>query len=173
MAGDGQWGMAMQDDLDDGALWMVQQGMADPAKLVVFGYSYGGFAAAAATVDPETPFRCAISGAPVTDLDRLGTTWSANRLQRLLQGHTVTGMNPMDNTDKAHIPVLLYVGKRDVRTPSWHAENFYGKVKDRVPAQLVLVDNMPHQLPWYYDHHKQTLELIETFLEEGCGLGDI
>lgn len=170
LAGDGQWGLTMQEDLDDGAKWMVEQGYADPKKLAIFGYSYGGFAAAAATVRPDTPFRCAISGAPVTDLARLGRTWSDNRLQRLLQGHTVTGMNPMDNTDKAHIPVLLYVGDRDVRTPSWHAEKFYGAVKDRVPAKLELIPDQPHQLPWYYRHHMQTLGLIENFLAQDCGL---
>jgi dipeptidyl aminopeptidase/acylaminoacyl peptidase len=160
----------MQDDLDDGAKWLVEQGIADTRQLVIFGYSYGGFASAAATVRPDSPFRCAIAGAPVTDLKRLGVTWSENRLQRLLQGKTVDGMNPMDNTDKAHVPILLYVGDRDVRTPSWHAKNFYKDVKDHVPAQFELIEDMPHQLPWYYRHHEQTLQLIENYLEKGCGL---
>ena len=164
MAGDAEWGKAMQDDLDDGAKWLVNKGYTDPEQLVIFGYSYGGFAAIAATVRPDTPFRCAIAGAPVSDLARLGNTWSENRLQRLLQGDTVDGMNPMKNTDKAHIPILLYVGDRDVRTPSWHAEKFYDKVKDRVPAKFVLIPDMPHQLPWYYRHHTETLGLIEAFL---------
>ena len=173
LAGDAEWGKAMQDDLDDGAKWLVDQGIADPERMVIFGYSYGGFAAAAATVRPDTPFRCAISGAPVTDLDRLGSNWSRNRLQRLLQGHTVKGMNPMDNTDKAHIPVLLYVGDRDVRTPSWHAKSFYSEVKEHTNARLELIPDMPHQLPWYYRHHEKTLGIIENFLETGCGLGEI
>jgi dienelactone hydrolase len=173
IAGDNQWGLRMQDDLDDGAKWMVDQGIADAGKLAIFGYSYGGFAAAAATVRPDTPFRCAISGAPVTDLAKLSRTWSGNRLQRLLQGVTVDGMNPMENTEKAHIPIMLYVGDRDVRTPSWHAKNFYRDVKDRVPAKLELIENMPHQLPWYYEHHEQTLGLIENYLASDCGLAKL
>lgn len=173
LAGDREWGKAMQDDLDDGTKWLVEQGIADPKKLVVFGYSYGGFAAIAATVRPDSPFRCAIAGAPVSDLARLGRNWSQNRLQRLLQGETVTGMNPMENTDKAHVPILLYVGNRDVRTPSWHAENFYDAVKDRVPAKLELIEDMPHQLPWYYRHHMETLQLIENYLQKDCGPGGI
>ncbi len=170
MAGDNEWGMAMQDDLDDGVKYLVEKGIGDPQKMVIFGYSYGGFAAIAATVRPDTPFKCAIAGAPVSDLNKLGNTWSENRLQRLLQGNTVDGMNPMENTEKAKIPILLYVGDRDVRTPSWHAKNFYDKVKDRVPAKFVLIDDMPHQLPWYYDHHMQTLKLIEGFMGSECGL---
>jgi dipeptidyl aminopeptidase/acylaminoacyl peptidase len=35
----------MQDDKDDGAAWMVDQGYADEDKIAIFGYSYGGFAA--------------------------------------------------------------------------------------------------------------------------------
>lgn len=173
VAGDAEWGLKMQDDKDDSAQWAVEQGIADPDRLVIFGYSYGGFAAAAAAVRPDTPFRCAISGAPVTDLTRLGNRWSQNRTQRVLQGVTVRGMDPMKNADKAHIPILLYVGSRDVRTPDWHAKDFYAAVKDKVPARLEIIEDMPHQLPWYYKHHEQTLTLIEDFLEEECGFGKI
>ena len=72
LAGDAEWGKAMQDDKDDGAKWLVEQGIADPNRIAIFGYSYGGFAAAAATVRPNGPYQCAIAGAPVTDLARLG-----------------------------------------------------------------------------------------------------
>lgn len=173
MAGDAQWGLKMQDDKDDGALWMVEQGIADKDKLAIFGYSYGGFAAAAATVRPDGPFRCAISGAPVTDLTRLGNRWSTNRLQRRLQGRTVTGMDPMENTDKADIPVLLFVGSRDVRTPKWHAEKFYEAVKDKVPARYELIPDMPHSLPWYPRHYEAMFSLMGDFLEKECQFGSV
>ncbi|MCC5996780.1 MAG: S9 family peptidase [Oceanicaulis sp.] len=170
LAGDNEWGQAMQDDKDDGAAWLVEQGIADPDRLAIFGYSYGGFAAAAAVVRPDSPYQCAISGAPVTDLARLGNTWSENRLQRILQGQTVSGMDPMRHTDRANIPVLLYVGDRDVRTPAFHARNFYNRVRDRVPAQLHIIRDMPHQMPWYPRHHTETLGLIENFLANECGM---
>jgi dienelactone hydrolase len=168
LAGDREWGQAMQDDKDDGAQWLVDQGIADPDKLVIFGYSYGGFAAVAATVREESPYQCAIAGAPVSDLGRLGTTWSENRLQRILQGQTVTGMDPMRNTEKANIPILLYVGNRDVRTPAFHAENFYNAVQEHVPARFKLIDDMPHSMPWYPRHQTETLGLIENFLNSVC-----
>ncbi|WP_310649392.1 prolyl oligopeptidase family serine peptidase [Thermomonas sp. S9] len=158
----------MQDDLDDGATWLVQQGIADTRREAIFGYSYGGFAAAAAVVRPNGPFQCAIAGAPVTDLAKLGWSWSENRLQRILQGRTVKGMDPMQNTEKASIPVLLFVGDRDVRTPAFHAEGFYKAVKDKVPAKFALVPDMPHSMPWYPRQQLQTLGLIEAFLEHDC-----
>jgi dienelactone hydrolase len=169
LAGDSQWGKAMQDDKDDGAAWLVRQGIADPDRIAIFGYSYGGFAAAAATVRPESPYQCAISGAPVTDLARLGTSWSENRLQRILQGRTVTGMDPMRNVDKASLPILLYVGDRDVRTPQFHARDFYEGVRRRTAAKFELIPDMPHSMPWYYRHHETTLGLIERYLAGECG----
>ncbi|MFP7721240.1 alpha/beta hydrolase family protein [Lysobacter sp. A3-1-A15] len=173
LAGDAQWGLAMQDDKDDGAKWLVEQGIAAPDRLAIFGYSYGGFAAAAAAVRPGGPFQCAISGAPVTDLGRLGASWSTDRLQRILQGRTVKGMDPMRETGKANIPVLLYVGDRDVRTPQFHASDFYEAVRGTVPAQFELIPDMPHSMPWYYRHQEKTLGLIERFLEKDCGPGGL
>jgi pimeloyl-ACP methyl ester carboxylesterase len=170
LAGDGEWGQKMQDDKDDGAQWLVEQGIADEDRIAIFGYSYGGFAAVAASVRQNGPYQCAIAGAPVSDLGRLGVTWSDNRLQRLVQGQTVTGMDPMRNTEKADIPILLYVGDRDVRTPSWHAKNFYDGVKDKVDARFELIADMPHSLPWYPRHHLKTLGLIEDFLSGQCGM---
>lgn len=169
LAGDSEWGQAMQDDNDDAAAWLVKEGIAAKDRIAIFGYSYGGFAAAAATVRPNSPYQCAISGAPVTDLGRLGTAWSDNRLQRILQGRTVTGMDPMRNTDKANIPVLLYVGDRDVRTPAFHAQGFYEAVKGKVPAKFAMIPDMPHSMPWYYGHHEKTLQMIEDFLQKECG----
>lgn len=173
IAGDSQWGLAMQDDKDDGAKWLVSQGIADPDRIAIFGYSYGGFAATAAVVRDNSPYQCAIAGAPVTDLARLGTSWSDNRLQRILQADTVKGMDPMQNTANAQLPVLLYVGDRDVRTPSFHARGFYDAVRDKVPAQFKLIPDMPHSLPWYPRHHQVTLSMIEKYLSEDCGPGGL
>lgn len=173
LAGDSQWGKAMQDDKDDGAAWLVKQGIAAPDRIAIFGYSYGGFAAAAAAVRPNSPYQCAISGAPVTDLARLGTSWSSNRLQRILQGRTVTGMDPMRNLQHASIPILLYVGDRDVRTPQFHAEEFYKGIRGRVAARFELIPDMPHSLPWYYRHHEKTLGAIESFFAKECGPGGL
>lgn len=173
IAGDREWGQKMSDDNDDGAAWLVSQKLAAKDRIAIFGYSYGGFAAAAATVRRNSPYQCAIAGAPVTDLARLGTTWSDNRLQRILQGQTVKGMDPMRNTASANIPVMLFVGDRDVRTPSFHAQGFYDAVKDKVPAQFHLIADQQHSMPWYPRQQRETLGLIESFLKKDCGPGGL
>lgn len=171
LAGDAQWGLKMSDDLDDGAAWLVSQGITSKGDIAIFGYSYGGFAAVAATVRSPSPYQCAIAGAPVADLGRLNTSWSDSRLQRILQGKTVKGMDPMNNADKAHLPIMLFDGDRDVRTPpAIHARPFYEAVKGKVTAQYHVIANMPHSMPWYPSQQRETLTLIENFLAKDCGL---
>lgn len=171
LAGDAQWGLKMSDDLDDGAAWLVAQGITKQGDIAIFGYSYGGFAAVAATVRSPSPYQCAIAGAPVANLGRLNTSWSDNRLQRILQGKTVKGMDPMKNADKAHLPIMLFDGTRDVRTPpAIHAQPFYAAVKDKVAAQYHKIPDMPHSMPWYPSQQRETLTLIENFLAKDCGL---
>lgn len=171
LAGDAQWGLKMSDDLDDGAAWLVSQGITKKGDIAIFGYSYGGFAAVAADVRSPSPYQCAIAGAPVADLGRLHTSWSSNRLQRILQGKTVKGMDPMQNADKAHLPILIFDGTRDVRTPGEiHAHPFYEAVKNKVPAKFEWVPDMPHSMPWYPRQQRQVLGLIQNFLANDCGL---
>jgi dienelactone hydrolase len=170
LAGDAQWGLKMQDDKDDAAAWLIEQGYADEDNIAIFGYSYGGFAAMAAVVREGGPFKCAIAGAGVANLTRLGQSWSQDRLLRAVQGRTVTGMDPVDNADKANIPVLIYSGDRDVRVPIFHSESFYEAVEDRVPAKFLTIPDMPHSLPWYPEHHRQTLAAIEDFLANDCAM---
>lgn len=170
LGGDAQWGLAMQDDKDDGAAWLVEQGYADPDKIAIFGYSYGGFAAMAAVVRPDGPFQCAIAGAGVSNLSRLGNNWSDSRLQRAIQGHTVRGMDPMDHTDQADIPVLLFHGDRDVRVPLFHSQEFYNAVRGRVHAELLVLDDMGHQGTfWYPRHTRDSFAAMEDFLQNDCG----
>ncbi|HXC62232.1 MAG TPA: prolyl oligopeptidase family serine peptidase, partial [Nitrospiria bacterium] len=43
-AGFRQWGESMQDDITDGVKWLVDQGIADPERVAIYGGSYGGYA---------------------------------------------------------------------------------------------------------------------------------
>lgn len=66
-AGYGQWGLAMQDDLSDAVAWAVATGRADPARVAIFGASYGGYAALMGLIKTPNLYRCGIAFAAVTD----------------------------------------------------------------------------------------------------------
>lgn len=163
-AGDGQWGQRMSDDNDDAAAWLVSEGIADQQRLGIFGYSYGGFAAIAASVRPNSPYRCALSGAGVSDLERLGNLWGANRIQRQAQGWTVTGMNPIANVRNANIPILLYHGSHDRQADTVHSRDFYRAMRGAgKQVEYHEIETMWHQLPWWPEWHRESLGYIESW----------
>lgn len=167
-AGDGQWGLRMQDDKDDGLAWLVQQGIADPSRAIIYGFSYGGFAAMAATVRPNPPYRCAISGAGVSSLERLGSLWRRNRIQRQLQGATLAGMDPLQQAGNASIPILLYHGDRDQTATIWHSEQFASALGNK-PHQFVVIPDMAHGAGTTA-MRRQEFTLVEDYIRGPCGI---
>lgn len=165
LAGDENWGLKMQDDKDDGAQWLVEQGIADPRKIAIFGYSYGGFAAIAASVRPNGPYVCALSGAGVSSLAMIQNEWGDNRLQRELQGRTVKGLDPLKNVEQSDIPILMYHGDRDRQADTEHSRMFYAAMKKAgKDVEYVEIKDMWHTLPWRPEWHRQSLKLIEDWL---------
>ena len=104
------WGMAMQDDVVDGTQWMIDQGYADKNKICIVGASYGGFAALAATVKSPEVYKCAVSFAGVSDLDRL-----VRREQGFLDGKLVKKQIGEDGDDRDRRSPINYV--ENIKTP--------------------------------------------------------
>ena len=95
-AGDREWGLKMQDDKDDGVKWLVAQKLADPKRVAMFGFSYGGYAAFAASVRPNGLYKCAIAGAGVSDIERIWAGFYRNPYYQEHQEGTVRGAEPVD-----------------------------------------------------------------------------
>lgn len=169
-AGDEQWGLSMQDDKDDGLAYLVAQGIADPQRAIIYGFSYGGFAAMAATVRPNSPYRCAISGAGVSSLERLGSLWSRNRIARQLQGTTVAGFDPLQHVSQANIPILIYHGDRDQTATLWHSERFAAAMRGaNKPHDFVVIEEMPHGAVTP-EMQREELTLVENYIRGTCGI---
>lgn len=60
-AGYKQWGKKMHDDLIDAVQWAVDQGVADPARVAIFGGSYGGYSALAGVTFTPDVFACSVA----------------------------------------------------------------------------------------------------------------
>ena len=61
----------MQTDLSDGVRYLAAQGIVDPARVCIIGWSYGGYAAMAGVTLDTGVYRCAIAGAGVSDLRQM------------------------------------------------------------------------------------------------------
>ena len=128
-AGDGQFGYKAQDDLEDSAAWLVSSGIAESDKIAIFGYSYGGYAAMAATVRPNSPFQCAIAGAGYAESAKILVGVDRSRFGRAAYASALSGRDVIKDVSQASIPVLVFHGDRDVRVPITFGQSFYNAVK--------------------------------------------
>jgi dienelactone hydrolase len=118
-AGFAQWGLRMQDDVTDGTRWLIDRHLADPARICIAGWSYGGYVALMGAVKTPDLYRCAASMAGVTDLrrrlDRAAQSRFADiNLPRFDSDPAMIAANsPVLHADSIRIPVLLAHGERD------------------------------------------------------------
>jgi dipeptidyl aminopeptidase/acylaminoacyl peptidase len=174
-AGDREWGQKMQDDKDDGARWLVEQGIADPNRLAIYGFSYGGYAAMASIVRPNPPWQCAIAGAGLSELrtfDRV--TFEGSRFNREFQNPTIAGLSPLDHVDEASIPILLFHGDRDQIVPIEQSRKLYEALKRAgKKVRYVEISDYGHGPSITVDKQAQVLELLESYLRNDCGPGGL
>lgn len=177
VAGDREWGAKMQDDKDDGARWVVEQGIADPDRMMMYGYSYGGFAAAAAAARSSGAsaglYQCAIAGGPAIDLERIQNDWGENRVQRAFQGNTVAGWDPFEHLDQVRIPFLIFHGSFDRQADTIHSRTAAARMRAVNPNanfRYVEIPRMAHQLVQMTpEHKKEFLALTLDWIDNNCG----
>jgi dipeptidyl aminopeptidase/acylaminoacyl peptidase len=169
-AGDAEWGQKMQDDKDDGARWMVEQGIAVKDRIALFGFSYGGYSAMAASVRANGPYKCAIAGAGVSDIKRIWAKFFTNPFFRERQAPTVDGLNPLDHAETLQIPIMVYHGDRDQTVPLEQSQWFVSKAKSRgQPVTYHEIADFGHGPAWTRKIMGDQLGLIEDYLTRGCG----
>ncbi len=174
-AGDREWGQKMQDDLDDAVKWLVDQHVADPKRVAIFGYSYGGYAALAATIRPNGLYQCAISGAGAGDLQKFIDATYENRFGREYQMPTVKGLNPLAHAADAQIPVLVYMGDHDVTVDPEESRRFAAAARGaHKPVKLVEIKDMGHQYVFMTPAMmEEQLDIIDAFLKSDCKPGGL
>ncbi len=174
-AGDGEWGLKMQDDKDDGVKWLIDQKIAAPDRVAMFGYSYGGYAALTAAIRPNGLYQCAISGAGAADLAKIKQETYSNRFGREFQNPTIQGLDPLARATEAAIPLLIYHGDRDTIVDIGQSRRFVEKLKAAgKPHRYLEIKDAGHQLitmtPTMLE--MQLVE-IETYLKTDCGPGGL
>ena len=155
-----QWGLAMQDDITDGALQLVKDGIADKSRMCLFGGSYGGYATLQGLVKDPDLWRCGIAYVAVTDLELQQTVaWSDTaRLTDYYETdfkryvgdkdrdrEQFLKTSPAKNADKIRAPVLLVMGQDDVRVPLIHGQTMRNAMeKAGKPIEYVVYANEAH-----------------------------
>jgi dipeptidyl aminopeptidase/acylaminoacyl peptidase len=141
------------DDMMAGVDWLEKEGIADPDRLVVAGWSYGGLMTSWAVTHTDR-FKAAMSGAAVNDLYSMATTTD------IAPSYLASYMGPLATPEDAarydkhsairyvtacHTPVLVLHGEADVRVPLSQGQEFYHALRFlNREAEMVTYPREPH-----------------------------
>jgi dipeptidyl aminopeptidase/acylaminoacyl peptidase len=181
-AGWKQWGLAMQDDIADGAKWAIAQGYADPKRICIAGASYGGYSALMGLINDPDLFKCGINWVGVTDIDMLySVRWSDSSVSEqkfglpLLVGDRKKDeaqfrkTSPLHNAARVRQPLLMAYGGADERVPLVHGTRFRDAVKPTNPnVEWVVYGEEGHG--WaLLETRLDFWSRVEKFLERNIG----
>ncbi len=157
-AGNNQWGDKMQEDITAGAQWLVQQGIADPKRIGIFGGSYGGYATLAALAFTPDVFAAGVSivgpSNLLTLLKSIPPYWEAGRIifhERMGNPNTAEGnaqlvrQSPLNSATKIKAPLLVVQGANDPRVNRAESEQIVIALRDRgFPVEYMLAPDEGH-----------------------------
>jgi dienelactone hydrolase len=125
-AGRRGWDKVMIDDITDGAHWAAAQGYADPARMCVYGASYGGYAALMSGVREPDLYKCVVDVSGISDLvayssdsDVAQDIGGAKSIADFIGPDTKSlhDASPLTYIDRLKAAIFIVHGKNDVRVP--------------------------------------------------------
>ena len=162
-------------DVNDAGRWLVAQGIADPKKLAIVGWSYGGYAALqSAVVDPGL-YKAVVAIAPVTDLNLLkeeSRYWSDYSLtkQFIGSGPHIRDGSPAQNAGKISVPVLLFHGDLDRNVGIGESRLMADRLRSAgKKVELVTYEKRDH----YLDDSQVRIDMLrksDAFLRTSLGM---
>lgn len=170
LAGEGQWGGKMQDDVTDATRWAIQLGIADPERVCIVGGSYGGYAAMMGAIKEPDLYRCAASINGVADLaymvGRLKNGFWMHQYAKTvgLEGEGVKAVSPYHRAEELQTPLLIVHAKDDPIVPFDQAK----RMRKRLSRLKKDFDYTPLETADHYfdtaESRTLMLQALETFL---------
>lgn len=175
-----QWGRTMQDDISDGVQWLIDQGIADPERVAIYGGSYGGYATLAGlTLTPEL-YAAGVDYVGVSNLFTFMKTippyWKP-MLEMLYEmvGDPVTDsllmaeVSPVFLVDNITAPLFVAQGANDPRVNIDESDQIVEALKARnVSVEYLVKDNEGHGFrneENRFDFYRGMLAFLDTHLK--------
>ncbi len=155
-AGFGQWGLAMQDDLTDSVRWAIEQGIADPRRVAIYGGSYGGYAVLSGLVRTPELYACGASYVGISNLftwyESIPPYWRPYReMLHEMVGHPerdaerMRATSPFFHADRIRVPVLVAQGANDPRVPQAESDQIVSALRARgLSVEYMVKDDEGH-----------------------------
>lgn len=176
-AGFKQWGLKMQDDITDGVKYLIEEGIANPERIAIYGASYGGYATLAGLAFTPDLYSCGIDYVGVSNLFTLLQTippyWEQEReMYYEMIGHPVKDslyfvqVSPVFHAYKIKVPLMVVQGARDPRVKKAEADQIVEALAARgISVDYIVKENEGHG----FRNEENRIELyhaIEKFLAE-------
>ncbi|GAB3056520.1 alpha/beta hydrolase family protein [Stenotrophomonas tumulicola] len=176
-AGAQQWGLAMQDDLTDATRWAISEGIANKARICIYGASYGAYAALMGVAKEPGLYRCAAGYVGVYDLPMMHSrgdiqtvAWGETFLREWLgPADKVRNVSPVNLAANIKVPVFLAAGREDERAPVQHTERMEAALKKAgVPVESLYYPREGHG--FYVDaNRREYYGKLLAFLSQNLG----
>ncbi|MEB2399053.1 MAG: S9 family peptidase [Alcaligenaceae bacterium] len=176
-AGFGQWGLRMQDDITDGVQWLIEQGIADPRRIAIYGGSYGGYATLAGITYTPDLYAAAVDYVGVSNLLTFMNTIPPYWKPMLVKMHSMVGdpdadrerlvaTSPALNAERIKTPLFIAQGAHDPRVNKDESDQMVQALRDRgVEVEYMVKDNEGHG--FHNDENKfEFYERMERFLAQ-------
>ena len=151
-----EWGKAMQDDVSDGAQWLIDQGIADPKRVGIYGGSYGGYATLAGLTFSPDLYACGVDYVGVANIfswmKAIPPYWKPylDMIYEMV-GHPendkelLEAASPVFHVDKIKAPLLIAQGANDPRVPKAESDQMVEALKSRgIDVPYMVKDNEGH-----------------------------
>lgn len=177
-----QWGKTMQDDISDGVQWLIDEGIADPDRIAIYGASYGGYATLAGITFTPDLYACAIDYVGVSNLFTFMKTippYWAPYLEMMYEmvgnpeedKEMMTAASPVFHMDKVKCPLFIAQGATDPRVNKDESDQVVAAMKERgVEVEYMVKENEGHGFR-NEENRFEFYEAMDKFLDKHIGTG--
>jgi dipeptidyl aminopeptidase/acylaminoacyl peptidase len=169
------WGGLPYSDIHDATRWAIAEGIADPKRICIMGWGFGGYAALLGAARNSDTYKCAVSIGGITDLEMQidhGVVTGEKALRRHQIGSDPEKLkrdSPLQIADQVKIPVLLVHGAKDWRVQVNQSKAMASALKrHQKDAELVIIKGATHELERQSDR-VTLLKEVEAFLAKNLG----
>ncbi|MGE7673525.1 S9 family peptidase [Lysinibacillus sp. NPDC094403] len=172
-AGYKQWGLKIQDDITDGVQWAIDQGIADPKRIGIYGASFGGYATLAGITYTPDLYAAAVDYVGVSNIFTLLNTippyWETVRnmwYERVgdpeKDKELLTAVSPVFHVDKIKTPLFVAQGANDPRVNKAESDQIVKALRARgVDVEYMVKDNEGHG----FHNEENSIEFYNAMLK--------